>query len=89
MLFLRLIRTRSIFFWGVPTWQNTKIGIFSQRNSEKLYIFWQTSENRNINGRRIYPFNKGLGIYRGVYHPPFDTLKIGTYTDDIELNLYR
>ena len=22
-----------------------------------------------VNGRRIYPFNKGLRIYGGVYHP--------------------
>ena len=42
-----------------------------------------------INGRRIYPFNKGLRIYGGVYHPPFDTSKIGTSTDDIKLKLYR
>ena len=42
-----------------------------------------------INGRRIYPFNKGLRIYGGVYHPPFDKLKIGTSTDDIKLKLYR
>ena len=42
-----------------------------------------------LNGRRIYPFNKGLRIYGGVYHPPFDTLKIGTSTDDIKLKLYR
>ena len=46
-----------------------------------LYIF---------NGRMIYPFNKGLRIYGGgVYHPPFDTLKIGTSTNDIKLKLYR
>ena len=42
-----------------------------------------------FNGRRIYPFDKGLRIYGGVYHPPFDTLKIGTSTDDIKLKLYR
>ena len=42
-----------------------------------------------INGRRIYPFNKGLRIYGGVYHPPFNTLKIGISTDDIKLKLYR
>ena len=38
-----------------------------------------------INGRRIYPFNKGLRIYGGVCQPPFDTLKIGTSTHDIKL----
>ena len=42
-----------------------------------------------LNGRRIYPFNMGLRIYGGVYHPPFDTLKIGTSTDDIKLKFYR
>ena len=43
-----------------------------------------------VNGRRIYTFNKGLRIYGGGgYHPPFDTLKIGTSTDDIKLKLYR
>ena len=25
----------------------------------------------------------------GVYHPPFDTLKIGTSTDDVKLKFYR
>ena len=44
----------------------------------------------DLNGRRIHPFNKGLRIYGGgVYHPPFDTLKVGTSTDDIKLKLYR
>ena len=42
-----------------------------------------------FNGRRIYPSNKGLRIYGGVCHPPFDTLKVGTSTDDIKLKLYR
>ena len=50
---------------------------------------WMTSSQFTFNGRRIYPFNKGLRIYGGVYHPPFDTLKIGTSTDDIKLKLYR
>ena len=35
-------------------------------------------------------FIKALRIFFwGVYHPPFDTLKIGTSTDDIKLKLYR
>ena len=37
----------------------------------------------------ILLFNKGLRIYGGVYHAPFDTLKIGTSTDDTKLKLYR
>ena len=54
------------------------------------YMFGICSQRRkSINGRRIYPFNKGLRIYGGVYHPPFYTLKIGTFTDDIKLKLYR
>ena len=40
-----------------------------------------------LNGRRIYPFNKGLRIYEGGVPPPFDTLEIGTSTDDIKLTL--
>ena len=48
------------------------------------------SKMMRLNGRRIYPFNKGLRNYKGgVYHPPFDTLKIGTSTNDIKLKLYR
>ena len=31
----------------------------------------------------------GYGFMGGVYHPPFDTLKIGTSTDDIKLKIYR
>ena len=46
-------------------------------------------ENCVLYERRIYPFNKGLRIYGRVYHPPFDTSKIGTSTDDIKLKLYR
>ena len=42
-----------------------------------------------INGRRIYPFNKGLRIYGGVYHLPFDTLKKCTSAYDMNLKLYR
>ena len=52
-------------------------------------VSYRLSTVKPLNGRRIYPFNKGLRIYGGVYHPPFDTLKIGTSTDDIKLKLYR
>ena len=41
-----------------------------------------------LNGRRIYPFNKGLPIYGGGYQPPFDTIKNCTSTYDMELKLY-
>ena len=41
---------------GCPIWRNTEIGLFSQRNSEKLYIFWRTFENRNIVGHGHFVF---------------------------------
>ena len=44
---------------------------------------------RIFNGRRIYPFNKGLRIYGGVYHPPFDTLKKCTFAYDMNMKHYR
>ena len=34
----------------------------------------------DVNGRRIYPFNKDLQIYGGFLPPPFDTLKYFTRT---------
>ena len=43
-------------FTRSPIWRNTKIGLLSQRNSEKLYIFWRTSENRNIVGHGNFAF---------------------------------
>ena len=51
---------------------------------ESIFRFSYQLNRELINGRRIYPFNKGLRIYGGgVYHPPFDTLKINTSTDDM------
>ena len=32
---------------------------------------------------------RGYGFMGGVYHPPFDTLKISTSTYDMKLKLYR
>ena len=52
------------------------------------YILGQKYWGSTFNGRRIYPFNKGLRIYGGVYHPPFDTLKKGTSAYDMNLKLY-
>ena len=43
----------------------------------------------DLNGRRIHPFNKGLRIYGGVYHSPFDTLKKCAFAYDMNLKLYR
>ena len=34
-------------------------------------------------------FTRGYGFMGCVYHPPFDTLKIGTSTNDIKLKFYR
>ena len=31
----------------------------------------------------------GYGFMGGVYHPPFDTLKKGTFAYDMNLKLYR
>ena len=40
-------------------------------------------------GEGFILLTRGYGFMGGVYHPPFDTLKIGTSTDDIKLKLYR
>ena len=40
-------------------------------------------------GEGFILLTRGYGFMGGVYHLPFDTLKIGTYTDDIKLKLYR
>ena len=42
-----------------------------------------------IMGEGFILITRGYGFMGGVYHPPFDTLKIGTSTDDIKLKLYR
>ena len=57
--------------------------------SKKIVNFFENCQKMNFNGRRIYPFNKGLRIYGGVYHPPFDTLKKCTSAYDMNLKLYR
>ena len=36
--------------------RDTKIGLSSWRNLEKLYIFWRISENRNIVGHENFVF---------------------------------
>ena len=38
-------------------------------------------------GEGFILLTRGYGFM--VYHPPFDTLKIGISTDDIKLKLYR
>ena len=61
----------------------------SSYNFDKKHTRYYPGMDYNNSGRRIYPFNKGLRIYGGGYHPPFDRLKIGTSTHDIKLKLYR
>ena len=39
-------------------------------------------------GEGFILLTRGYGFMGGV-PPPFDTLKIGTFTDDIKLKLYR
>ena len=40
-------------------------------------------------GEGFILLTRGYGFMGGVVPPPFDTLKIGTSTDDINLKLYR
>ena len=47
------------------------------------------SKKETIMGEGFILLTRGYGFMGGVYHPPFDTLKIGTSTDDIKLKLYR
>ena len=54
-----------------------------------IYRIFKVNMQKLLNWRRIYPFNKGLRIYGGMYHPPFDTLKKCTSTYDMNLKLYR
>ena len=46
------------------------------------------SSNHLLMGEGFILLTKGYGFMGGV-PPPFDTLKIGTSTDDIKLKLYR
>ena len=72
----------SFVFPPQKCWYSSKIP-----NQLILLIFYFTFHP--INGRRIYPFNKGLRIYEGGVPPPFDTLKISTFTYDMKLKIYR
>ena len=42
----------------------------------------------SLMGEGFILLTRGYG-FMGVVPPPFDTLKIGTSTDDIKLKLYR
>ena len=50
--------------------------------SRKKFHHDKMSKGHQINGRRIYPFSKGLRIYEGVHHSPFDTLKVHIKEDN-------
>ena len=43
----------------------------------------------SLMGEGFILLTRGYGFMGGMYHPPFDTLKIDTSTDDIKLKLYR
>ena len=44
---------------------------------------------QELMGEGFILLTRGYGFMGGVYHPPFDTLEIGTSTNDIKLKLYR
>ena len=43
----------------------------------------------SLMGEGFILLTRGYGFMEGMYHLPFDTLKIGTSTGDIKLKLYR
>ena len=51
----------------------------------KKILFEQASPQ--LMGEGFILLTRGYGFMGGVYHPPFDTLKIGTSTDDVKLKL--
>ena len=55
--------------------------------SEKIFAKINSHENF-LMGEGFILLTRGYGFMGGV-PPPFDTLKIGTSTDDIKLELYR
>ena len=60
---------------------------------DRAFVNEKQSGNKNIinlMGEGFILLTRGYGFMGGgVYHPPFDTLKNGTSTDDIKLKLYR
>ena len=46
----------------------------TKKTKGSIYTKFQV-DAKCFNGRKIYPFNKGLQIYWGVYHPPFVHIK--------------
>ena len=65
------------------------ISIKSKCNKKlsKCRIF--TSQLLILMGEGFILLTRAYVFMGGVYHPPFDTLKVGTSTDDIKLKLYR
>ena len=47
---------------------DTEIGLFSQRNWDKLYIFWLTSENRNIVGHGNLCEGRNMAKFQSCGH---------------------
>ena len=62
------------------------------RRSNKVILFYflrNIKEMYSLMGEGFILLTRGYGFMGGgVYHTPFDTLKIGTSTDDIKLKLY-
>ena len=54
----------------------------------KRYVFIPHLLEMLLVGEGFILLTRGYGFME-VYHPPFDTLKIGTSTDYIRLKLYR
>ena len=55
----------------------------------KYELISQRGDNYCLMGEGFILLTRGYGFMGGVYHPPFDTLKIGNSTNDIKLKLYR
>ena len=49
-----------LYLGGVLKGRNTEIGLFSRRNSEKLYIFWRISETGIVADTEILYFDRYL-----------------------------
>ena len=55
----------------------------------KLVTYSRDPNTRGVLMGEGFILTRGYGFMgKGVYHPPFDTLRIGTSTDDINLKLY-
>ena len=77
------------------------VGQLFWKDSESLLVLCNYGDTVSLNldifpperdilmGEGFILLTRGYRFMGGVYHPPFDTLKIGTSTNDIKLKLYR